>query len=950
MDESRSEFAILHLDASEEKNTFSVELINFEIQEALSTGFKAVLYFLSASPSLPFDDIVGRGAALSLHTGGVGDRIWAGVCTELELVHSEEHTGSPGGVIAGAAAAAGIGGPNYKGRSQYRLTIEPDLYRLSLRTNSRIFQGLNAVDIVKTVLKDWDIEVDEKLSKLTEPHPRFDYKVQYQETDFDFVSRILEDAGISYWIQPHTVVPSTEKKKGNEITKLILRDAPANEPPTYDGKKNILPYLGDGPDQQHNMGPNIWSLSAKQQPKPLRKTIRDRDFRYEPDVDLDGGKVTEKDGRPATEGKYESFEYQPGAYWFADGKANPATPVADLKNVARTSDDQRAKLPLRRYQAELASRTLITFRTNALDIEPSVVLQIGTKDFGYDNNHPHPAFSTDKKLLVIGRKITGEQTGSHYTSELTAVYADQPFRPRLTTPKPRIYGIQSATVVGPTGSEIYTDEFGRVRVQFPWDRYAHYDEKSSCWIRVSQAWAGGGFGIIAHPRVGHEVLVGFFEGDPDQPIIVGRVHNASTLVPYSPATGDNATKSGIKTNTAGGAGFNEMSFQDKIGSELIHVQGQKDITFVINNNQSHDVGSALSYKVGSSESHDIGQSLTVKIGKTESHEMGDSFDMKVGFAGSSTEFKMDKKSIVFSTNKASITLSDDNIYIEATNGIHIHCAQLLHISTEGDIDMDAKGKMTVDTGGNLLLNCESAVPDPAHAAPAALATPPSGPSHGSPGVKPKLPHYQGVAPVVPGGLEHVNVGQDVEKKPDATKAPTAPTDLGSLASKVTDAAKNPVAAVTGAAKDGGLLGGIQSTLKSVTDNVAEVKKAIDSILNPVQTIVAEVKSIEAKVKEAKDFVHDPLGALEKALLTPPAATPAAAATPATPGVTGTTPPADTGFLGGLEGALGEVSKDLGSVMSPITAAKGLAGQVGQIETFVKNPLAGLKAPVTPPKK
>lgn len=761
MDQSaRSEFAILHLDASYEGSQFSVEVINFEIEEALSTAFKVQVYFLSASPKLPFEDIIGRGGALSLHTGVVGDRAWAGVVTEFELLHSEEHTGS---YAASAAIEGAAGGASYKGRSRYRVVIQPDLYRLSLRKNSRIFQDMNAVEIVKLVLKDWNIEVD-PTSKLTEDHPKFDYKVQYQETDFDFVSRILEDAGITYWIRPTPEKTTQEKKKGDEITKLILRDVPTSEPSVYDGSSDekTMPYLGDGPEKHHDMGPHMWLLSAKQWPRPLKRTIRDHDFKMPLDGPPEGTTEKKLEGRPAIESQYEWFEYRPGAYWYAHQGSGGGPSAA--KYAPGTSATQRNLLPERRYEAALAGRTIITFKTNDLKLEPSAVFQIGKDgDKNYDFNHPHPAFAPAKKIMVISRKITGKATGSAYESECTAVYADEKFRPAIKTPKPHINGIQSAVVVGPGGQEIHVDEYGRVRVQFLWDRYNKFNDDSSCWIRVSHAWAGNSFGFIAHPRIGQEVIVGFYEGDPDQPVIVGRLYNEFARPPYP---GPNATKSGFKSNSTGGggAGYNELSFEDDRGKEMIHIQAQKDLSFVVNDNESHDVGTALAYKVGKSESHDIGQSLAFKIGMTESHEMFQSFNVKVGLPGMSTELKMDTKSIVLSTGKASITLSEDNIFIEGKKEIHIHSGKKLHISSSEDVDVDAK-EMTIDTVNKLLLNCQTAEIHEAKAADAGYAMPPAGPAHGSTNPAQWTPSQAPAAPVLPGALEQVNVGNEEDEKP-----------------------------------------------------------------------------------------------------------------------------------------------------------------------------------------
>ena len=211
-----------------------------------------------------------------------------------------------------------------------------------------------------------------------------------------------------------------------------------------------------------------------------------------------------------------------------------------------------------------------------LDLSPGVVFQI--------TGHPRHELAGDARLLVVRQTIAGELQGSwSITGE--AVLAAEAYRPPIVTPKPRVHGLQSAIVVGPPGEEIHTDEYGRVRVQFHWDREGARDEKSSCFLRVSQGWASRGFGALAIPRIGDEVLVGFFEGDPDQPVIVGRVHNSAARVPY--ALPVNKTRSTWRSeSTPGGGGHNEITFEDQKGKELLHLHAERDLERVVKNCES----------------------------------------------------------------------------------------------------------------------------------------------------------------------------------------------------------------------------------------------------------------------------------------------------------------------------------------------------------------------------
>ena len=215
-----------------------------------------------------------------------------------------------------------------------------------------------------------------------------------------------------------------------------------------------------------------------------------------------------------------------------------------------------------------------------LDLSPGAKLTI--------EDHPHASLGSDRRLLAVEQTIEGG-FGVDWTVRGVAVFADTPYRPPLVTPRPIVEGVQSATVVGPPGQEIHVDELGRVRVQFPWDREGKRDDDSSCWVRVSQGWAGTGFGLLNNPRVGQEVLIGFLEGDPDRPVVVGRVFNKTSPVPYPlPA---HKTRSTWKSNSSpGGGGFNEIMFEDLAGQELVWVQAEKDLRKLVKNDETITVG------------------------------------------------------------------------------------------------------------------------------------------------------------------------------------------------------------------------------------------------------------------------------------------------------------------------------------------------------------------------
>ncbi len=356
--------------------------------------------------------------------------------------------------------------------------------------------------------------------------------------------------------------------------------------------------------------------------------------------------------------------------------------------------------------------------------------------------------------MVVRRSIWLTSHTNNYVLSCIAVYADEPYQPLRTIQKPKIYGVQSALVVGPQGKEIYVDEFGRVRVQFAWDREGKFDENSSCWMRVSHPSAGGAFGFVAHPRVGHEVLVGFFEGDPDQPIIVGRVYNSTATGPldgttgetdpakrppgYFPATsadvhGDNWTKSGFRTDSSPHSdevgGYNELMFQDAIGKELVHIQAERDLTVVVKRDERHDVKSMFQIIVG---------------------EAG----------GPSTRFTMTENSIELSSGNASFTIADDWVAINGKKQICLHAGNTFHISSTGLIDMNAN-QIDIDTIGNLNLNCGEANTE----APSAPEPGKAHPGHEQP--PPFLPEPSSPLPEPPGGIIDVTVGCEKEDEDKA---------------------------------------------------------------------------------------------------------------------------------------------------------------------------------------
>ncbi len=533
----------------------ALDVRHFSVHEGLSQLFEVHLVVRTSAHDLDLDAVIGAPARFRVIDGFPGEgRTYDGICRAMEQVGVEDAS---------------------RGLSTYELTIVPPLWLLTERRNHRMFQGMSEPEIVLGVLREWGIDVDLRLD--VGAYKKREYRVQYAESDFAFVSRMLEDAGITYL---------HETARGR--TRLVLTDAPH----AAERLPEPLPYE-NSPSGRLGV-PFATEVTLGRRTRPGRYVQRDWDFRVAATAPL----YAEAGGGLPQEAALERFHFAPSALHFFEGPG-PAFPQGDDRGKYRrdtTVGDVQAKKRLEAKQGEARS---LSFRTNALHVAPGAVLTIASHPRGDVSGQP---------LLVVTMQSEGAATGD-WAFECQARYADAPFLPPLVTEKPRVMGIEPATVVGPKGEEIHVDEFGRVRVHFHWDRESALDERSSVWIPVSHAWSGPGYGHIDHPRVGHEVIVDFLCGDPDQPIVVGRIYTAPNPVIYPLV--ENKTKSGWRSDSSpGGDGFNELMFEDKKARELVRYQAQKDSTSLI----KRDAGTVV---VRDSQSHvDRDQTHTVMRDQT----------------------------------------------------------------------------------------------------------------------------------------------------------------------------------------------------------------------------------------------------------------------------------------------------------------------------------------------
>jgi type VI secretion system secreted protein VgrG len=427
---------------------------------------------------------------------------------------------------------------------RYRATLVPWLWLLTYSGGCRIFQHKTVPEIVSQIFTERGFSKDFSLRLGGTYEPR-EYCVQYRETDFSFVSRLLEEEGICYFFE-HTADKHT----------LVLADQPGKFTPCPN--QPVARYHTSADD--HLDEDAIASWSTGQQVRTGKYTARDFNFE-QPRFDL----LTTISG--GDKRRLEQYDY-PGEYMNTGlGERLVRIRIEEqdaMRSAATGAGDCRAFTA--GYRFDLADH----YRPDAN--RTYVLVSVS-----------HAAY------LPANYESNAGGGGATYHNEFVCIpFTATPYRPPRTTPVPVVQGTQTATVVGPAGEEIYTDKYGRVKVQFHWDREGKYDENSSCWIRVSQPWAGGGWGAVSIPRIGQEVVVDFLEGDPDKPIIVGRVYNAAQMPPYELPGG--ADMMGFKSNTTkGGGGHNEIVIRDGKAGELIRIHAQKDMDTTVRNNDTQYV-------------------------------------------------------------------------------------------------------------------------------------------------------------------------------------------------------------------------------------------------------------------------------------------------------------------------------------------------------------------------
>lgn len=455
--------------------------------------------------------------------------------------------------------------------TSYRAELVPWLWFLSLTRDCQVFQDKDVLEIVEEVFDtqgyaDYDI-------RCTRNYPERDFCVQYRESHLNFISRLLEEEGIFYFFEhsdaKHTLVITDDNSKvepcpGQEEARIRQEGIP---------EEDVVTRLV----QEHSVNAGEVSLA---------------DYDYlQPGLSLQSS--------ISGDGAGEVRDYHPRRF------------------TSREEGDRKARLLMEleesRRQVIRGEGTCRAFRTgHRFEL-------VG--HYRRDVNQDYMLVEVEHSGRA-GDIRSWESAGLDYRNEFLAIPHDVPYRPPRRAEKPTVQGSQTALVVGKKGEEIWTEKHGRIKVQFHWDREGEKDENSSCWVRVATRWAGKSWGEVHLPRIGQEVVVDFLEGDPDRPLVTGSVYNADYPAPYA-MDGAGKTKSGMKSRSSkGGGGYNEISIDDKKGSEKITVHAQKDMSTTVGNDQSRDISNNRSTTVGADDSETVGSNQTVNVGNDQDVTVG----------------------------------------------------------------------------------------------------------------------------------------------------------------------------------------------------------------------------------------------------------------------------------------------------------------------------------------
>jgi type VI secretion system secreted protein VgrG len=594
--------------------------------EAVSELFRFELDVLAPqSDPVAFDQLLGQPATVAIQLPDGSSRYLNGIVRRL---------------AEGAQLPGPLGEATFL---RYRLELVPKLWLLTLNSQSRIFQQLSVPDILKQVLNGLDVSW-----QIQGSFDARDYCTQYQESDFAFASRLMEEEGIYYYFQ-----------HADGSHKMVVANSPQSHAVVPGpGTVSYRPVEGG-----LHPADRVFAWNKAQEIRPGKVTLWDHTFEL-PSQNLEAkvplpesvsaGSVVHN-LKVASNGSLEVYEY-PGRYATRFDGVDPGggDRASDVQKVF-PDGDRTARVRMRQ---EACRALAVEGEGNVRHLSAGHRFTLAGH-FDADGDY---ALTRVEHAISLEGVYTGDAVAEEaHTCRFRCIPLALPFVPPLLTPRPKVAGPQRAVVVGPEGGEIFTDKYGRVKVQFFWDRDGKKDAGSSCWVRVGQPWAGSQWGGVWIPRVGHEVLIAFVEGDPGRPIVVGSVYNAENMPPY--ALPDNRTQSGIKSrSTPEGTAenFNELRFEDRKGSEEIYFHAEKDFNRVVENNDTLKVGFEKKDKGDQTIEVFNNQSLTVGAGKDQAAD------------GSQTVSVYKDRTTTIETGNEALTVKQGNRAVTVSTGNDTH--------------------------------------------------------------------------------------------------------------------------------------------------------------------------------------------------------------------------------------------------------------------------------------
>ncbi|EAN0928651.1 type VI secretion system tip protein VgrG, partial [Salmonella enterica] len=616
------------LNGSEALGSLFTYIVQLKTPDTLNLGY------VSPAANLPLKAMVGKDLCVNIELDGGGKRHISGLVTAARVV-------------------------GHEGRSvTYELRMEPWVKLLTHTSDYKAFQNKTVVDILDEVLAEYPYPVEKRL---VESYPVRTWQVQYGETDFDFLQRLMQEWGIYWWFE-HSEDSHT----------LVLADAISTHHACPDSPEVEWHQKGLKLDKAF-----IHTIIANESLRTGQWVLDDFDFK-KPRSRLAN---TVANPRETGHASYEHYEW-PGDY-FDKGEGEMLTRIrmeAQRSPGSRVHGAGNIRTLMTGYTFALMNHPTAELNQEYLLAQTTLFVQDNAQHSGQDQ---HFTFSTRFEL--------------HPTREV--------YRPQRTISKPHTKGPQSAIVTGPSGQEIWTDQYGRVKVQFGWDRYGKMDENSSCWIRVSYPWAGKGFGMIQIPRIGQEVLVDFKNGDPDLPIIVGRTYNQDTMPPWGlPGM---ASQSGIFSHSlyGGPTNGNMLRFDDKTGAEEVKFHAEKDLNTTVKNNETHTVNADRTKTIIHNEITKVHIDRTEDVFGKHTETIKGNRNVKVTEGDQLLTVEKGIREVTVKTGTSTETVEKDISITSISGAIHLTAKTQITLTVgKSSLTMNSDGTITLNGPTHLALN------------------------------------------------------------------------------------------------------------------------------------------------------------------------------------------------------------------------------------------------------